>query len=119
MFYRIRLALKEESEIKEQGRQETYQKMSDWNSRRLEAEARAVFAAFCVFSSYYSHERNSEKNKLRCSTAQPRRGEMSIEALSLVKLSPVGAICLLCKNCPNRTYAVRLFSCALWFVVAQ
>ena len=40
MFYRIRLALKEEREIKEQGRQEAYQEMSDWNSRRLEAEAR-------------------------------------------------------------------------------
>ena len=40
MFYRIRLALKEESELKEQGRQEAYQEMSDWNSRRLEAEAR-------------------------------------------------------------------------------
>ena len=40
MFYRIRLALKEESEIKEQGRQEAYQEVSDWNSRRLEAEAR-------------------------------------------------------------------------------
>lgn len=40
MFYRIRLALKEEREIKEQGRQEVYQEVSDWNSRRLEAEAR-------------------------------------------------------------------------------
>ena len=40
MFYRIRLALKEEREIKEQGRQEAYQEVSDWNSRRLEAEAR-------------------------------------------------------------------------------
>ena len=40
MFYRIRLALKEESEIKEQGRQEAYQEVSDWNRRRLEAEAR-------------------------------------------------------------------------------
>ena len=40
LFYRIRLALKEESEIKEQGRQEAYQEVSDWNSRRLEAEAR-------------------------------------------------------------------------------
>ena len=40
MFYRIRLALKEESEIKEQGRQEVYQEVSDWNSRRLETEAR-------------------------------------------------------------------------------
>ena len=40
IFYRIRLALKEEREIKEQGRQEVYQEMSDWNSRRLEAEAR-------------------------------------------------------------------------------
>ena len=40
MFYRIRLALKEERELKEQGRQEAYQEMSDWNSRRLEAEAR-------------------------------------------------------------------------------
>ena len=29
MFYRIRLALKEEKEIKEQGRQEAYQEMSD------------------------------------------------------------------------------------------
>ena len=34
MFYRIRLALKE------QGRQEAYQEVSDWNRRRLEAEAR-------------------------------------------------------------------------------
>ena len=40
MFYRIRLAFKEEGEIKEQGRQEAYQEVSDWNSRRLEAEAR-------------------------------------------------------------------------------
>ena len=40
MFYRIRLALKEEREIKEQGRQEAYQEVSDWNRRRLEAEAR-------------------------------------------------------------------------------
>ena len=40
MFYRIRLALKEEREIKEQGRQEAYQEVSDWNHRRLEAEAR-------------------------------------------------------------------------------
>ena len=40
MFYRIRLALKEERKIKEQGRQEAYQEVSDWNSRRLEAEAR-------------------------------------------------------------------------------
>ena len=40
MFYRIRLALKEESKIKEQGRQEAYQEVSDWNRRRLEAEAR-------------------------------------------------------------------------------
>ncbi|MYC78176.1 hypothetical protein F4X10_20625 [Candidatus Poribacteria bacterium] len=40
MFYRIRLALKEEREIKEQGRQEAYQEVSDWNQRRLEAEAR-------------------------------------------------------------------------------
>ena len=40
MFYRIRLALKEEREIKEQGRQEAYQEVSDWNNRRLEAEAR-------------------------------------------------------------------------------
>ena len=38
MFYRIRLALKEEREIKEQSRQEAYQEVSDWNSRRLEAE---------------------------------------------------------------------------------
>jgi len=34
IFYRIRLALKE------QGRQEAYQEVSDWNHRRLEAEAR-------------------------------------------------------------------------------
>ena len=40
MFYRIRLALKEEREIKEQGRQEAYQEVDDWNTRRLEAEAR-------------------------------------------------------------------------------
>ena len=40
MFYRIRLALKEEREMKEQGRQEAYQEVSDWNRRRLEAEAR-------------------------------------------------------------------------------
>ena len=40
MFYRIRLAFKEEGEIKEQGRQEAYQEVFDWNSRRLEAEAR-------------------------------------------------------------------------------
>ena len=40
MFYRIRLALKEEREIKEQGRQEAYQEVSDWNRRCLEAEAR-------------------------------------------------------------------------------
>lgn len=33
MFYRIRLALKEESEIKEQGRQETYQEVSDWKRK--------------------------------------------------------------------------------------
>ena len=36
----ISLALKEEREIKEQGHQEVYQEMSDWNRRRLEAEAR-------------------------------------------------------------------------------
>ncbi|MCY3723731.1 MAG: hypothetical protein OXG97_16035 [Candidatus Poribacteria bacterium] len=38
MFYGIRLTRKEEREIKEQGRQEAYQEVSDWNSRRLEAE---------------------------------------------------------------------------------
>ena len=61
----------------------------------------AVSTAFCVFSSHYSHKRNSEKNKRRCSHTQPRRGDMSIETLSPAQLSPVGAACLLSKNCPN------------------
>ena len=61
----------------------------------------AVSTAFCMFSSRYSHKRNLEKNKRRYSYAQPRRGEMSIETLSAARLSPVGAACLLSKDCPN------------------
>ena len=60
MFYRIRLALKEEREIKEQGRQEAYQEMSDWNSRRLEAEARGE-----TFTEPPGHDSLKPKKKKR------------------------------------------------------
>ena len=63
----------------------------------VEVQTIAVSTAFCVFSLHYSHKRNLEKNKRRCSYAQPHRAEMSIETLSPARLSPVGAACLLSK----------------------
>ena len=40
MFYRIREALREDREFKEAIRREYYREVSEWNARRIEAEAR-------------------------------------------------------------------------------
>ena len=40
MFYRIREALREDKKFKEEVRQEVYREISEWNTRRLEAESR-------------------------------------------------------------------------------
>ena len=40
MFYRIREAIRLDREFKDATRREVYQEVDDWNTRRLEAEAR-------------------------------------------------------------------------------